>query len=367
MIKYPAQIDDSASLPATVDNNTPVQADVVNKLRNAILAVESELGVKPSGIYSTVRARLDAMDTLIGTFDFIKLKGDLGGTTSIPLVIGIQGNPISDQSPNLLDVLMWNGISWTPMSVGAAGITISGDLSGDTTTQQVVGLQSRPLDSAAPTIGQALIWDGTKWSPGNVSAGTVFTATLAGGGIVEVSQTIANPAFTATYTATPDLATLSDTDGNSQDVTATPTSFNSIYSFVKNTFGATVTFTLMATKDAVTESPTATLSWGQKAYWGVGPAGLVGNTFITTYSTGNATALTRSTTFSVTAGASDKIYFACRSGYGSGTAVFTVGGFEGGFTFVGTFSRTNTYGFIENYDLYESDNVGLGATTVTVS
>lgn len=60
--KYPGQLDDSSSLPASTDNVTPVKAEVVNRLRDAILAIEAELGIDPSREYGTVRARLDAMD-----------------------------------------------------------------------------------------------------------------------------------------------------------------------------------------------------------------------------------------------------------------------------------------------------------------
>ena len=61
--KYPAQLDDSITVPPSHDNVTPVKAEVVNRLRDAILAIESELGIDPSGTYGTVRARLDAMSS----------------------------------------------------------------------------------------------------------------------------------------------------------------------------------------------------------------------------------------------------------------------------------------------------------------
>lgn len=63
---YPDQIDTSNELPPTIDNVTPVKGEVVNRLRDAILAIESELGVDPSRTYGTVRARLDAMEDLLG-------------------------------------------------------------------------------------------------------------------------------------------------------------------------------------------------------------------------------------------------------------------------------------------------------------
>lgn len=64
--KYPNQIDDSSTLPIATDNVTPVKAEVVNRLRDAVLALESELGIDPSREFGTVRARLDAMQSGTG-------------------------------------------------------------------------------------------------------------------------------------------------------------------------------------------------------------------------------------------------------------------------------------------------------------
>lgn len=63
--KYPKSLDDNTSLPVSVDLVTPVKAEVVNRLRDALLAVESELGLDPSRLYATVRARLDALEARI--------------------------------------------------------------------------------------------------------------------------------------------------------------------------------------------------------------------------------------------------------------------------------------------------------------
>lgn len=63
---YPNAIDGSDQLPVVTDNVTPVKAEVVNRYRDAIIAIESELGIEPSGTYTTVRARLDALEGLIG-------------------------------------------------------------------------------------------------------------------------------------------------------------------------------------------------------------------------------------------------------------------------------------------------------------
>ena len=73
----------------------------------------------------------------------------------------------------------------------------------------------------------------------------------------------------------------------------------------------------------------------------------------------------RGITFTANAGAGQRIAYAIPSQYG--TPVFTVGGFEGGFSKVATISFTNASGYTENYDVWLSDNVALGSTTVKVS
>jgi hypothetical protein len=94
MVNYPSSLDNSASLPLAVDNSTPVSADVFNRLRNAIIAVENELGTNPKGIYGTVKNRLDTLEGLILSSGTFAAGGDLSGTGISQTVIGIQGNKV---------------------------------------------------------------------------------------------------------------------------------------------------------------------------------------------------------------------------------------------------------------------------------
>jgi len=126
MVNYPASIDDASSIPPAVDISDIIDTTFINKLRSAILAIEAELGVKPSGTYTTVRARLDSLEDLI--------------------------NAIST-----------SGGGGTP--VGPAG----GDLADNYPSPTVVKIQNRTIASTAPTTGQALVWDGSAWSPGTVA------------------------------------------------------------------------------------------------------------------------------------------------------------------------------------------------------
>lgn len=160
MTNYPAQIDNNVSLPRVQDNLTSVGGETVNRLRDAIIAIENELGAKPSGTFATVRARMDHIETLI-TQQVVTIAGDLGGTPSHPLVIGFQGRPVSSAAPSPSQVMAWNGIVWQPTS----NIQLAQDLGNTFALPFVTGLQGRPVSTQVPTSNQVLTWDGYIWKP----------------------------------------------------------------------------------------------------------------------------------------------------------------------------------------------------------
>jgi len=78
--------------------------------------------------------------------------------------------PVSSTAPSINDALVWNGTQWAPAGnvTGNAG----GDLSGTYPNPTVAKLQTRPVSSAAPATNNALVWNGSAWAPaatGNVS------------------------------------------------------------------------------------------------------------------------------------------------------------------------------------------------------
>jgi hypothetical protein len=108
--------------------------------------------------------------------------GDLGGTYPNPTVVGIQTLPVSSTPPAVNDALVWNGVTWSPVSnvSGAA----SGDLSGYYPNPDVAKIRNRPVSTVFPNVNDALVWDGTNWSPVPNVTGT------AGG---DLSGTYPNP------------------------------------------------------------------------------------------------------------------------------------------------------------------------------
>jgi hypothetical protein len=200
---YPIGIDTNIELPTVVDNLTPVKATTVNILRDAIIAIEAELGVKPSETYGTVLARLDAITAALGSIDAVQQSGTpLGGgpfntlnfsgtgvsvsngpagTAHITItgigtiaVVEQSGVPLSGAPFNTLNfsgsgVSVSNGpagVADIVITGGGGGGTFGGDLATNTpTTQTVIGLQNRPVASTAPSVGQELTWNGTHWAP----------------------------------------------------------------------------------------------------------------------------------------------------------------------------------------------------------
>lgn len=192
-----------------------------------------------------------------------------------------------------------------------------------------------------------------------------FACSLFGGGLLDLGATLPTPSFTASYVRTPAAAVLTDNAGSpAKSVISTPSLFTSNGSFVHATFGNSVVFTLTADEGGPNGTATAMYIWVNRAFAGVAASGQTGASFI--LSLPGHLQSGKPDSFTVNPSSSQKIYYATRSAFG--LCKFTVGGFTGGFarTQQGV-SVTNSNGATENFDLYESDNVGLGATTVGVS
>jgi hypothetical protein len=108
-----------------------------------------------------------------------------------------------------------------------------------------------------------------------------------------------------------------------------------------------------------------TLTFVNNVYYGVNTSTSANITTILAGSSSTVLSNSKARTFTVNAGTNEYIYYSYPSRLG--TATFTVGGFEGGFSLISTESHTNSLGFNENYYVYRSDNKSLGSTTVVVS
>ena len=122
--------------------------------------------------------------------------------------------------------------------------------------------------------------------------------------------------------------------------------------------------TLRGTDDHGREaSREVSINWYNGVYTGARASGSIDSAFVLGLS--KSLQGGRAKTFSVNAGAGEYIWYCCPVSYG--TPNFNVGGFDGGFSKVKTFDFTNASGYTEAYQVWRSDNAGLGVTTVKVS
>lgn len=125
------------------------------------------------------------------------------------------------------------------------------------------------------------------------------------------------------------------------------------------------TFSLVVTDErGASDSETTSITFLNGVYYGVLESGAtIDNAAIQALT--KKLQASRGITFTVDAGATQQIIYAIPTRYG--TPNFNVGGFDGGFTKANTFAFTNGSGYTESYDVWLSENVGLGSTTVKVS
>lgn len=128
---------------------------------------------------------------------------------------------------------------------------------------------------------------------------------------------------------------------------------------------ANKTFTLTATdSDGSVKTATASIKFYNGVYYGVSSSTNYNSALISSLT--KVLSDTKERNITVDAKKEDEyIYYCIPSRLGVPT--FNVGGFDGGFEKMATIPFTNSNGYTEDYDIYRSDNPGLGATTVRIS
>ena len=172
---------------------------------------------------------------------------------------------------------------------------------------------------------------------------------------VEMGSTVDTVVLNWNYNKTPEELTL---DGQGIDASLKTKTIES--AGIK----ANKTYTLKAVDERDAEATrTTAITFLNGVYWGVGAdQSYFDSAFILGLTKGLQSSKVK--TFTVNAGASQHIYYAIPTRYG--TPAFKVGGFEGGFAKAATIDFTNASGYMESYDIWKSDNAGLGNTTVEV-
>lgn len=382
-ILYPASIDNNTSLPNVIDTITVINAEVINRLKTAIIAVETELGVKPSSVYGTVRNRLDFLETVVtghpgGTIFF----GDLTGTFTGQEVIGFYGRPLNNTVPTIGQAYVWDGYAWTPGTAGGNSFTAGQDLSGTSSSQIVIGLYNNPLANTTPTQSAVPVWDTgpAKYDIRPLTQDDILAGfsiiSFVGSVLVETGATVTNPSFTASYSSLPNSAQITNTDNiNSPLTLITPFTNGTVTGSFHHTSASSTVFTLTAVSTS-TKTATQSISWQSRSFGGVGTAGATsatasGSTAVLVGGTGTLSneglhSSDVGQTYGPFLPTSQKIYLLLPH-TGSPHTFHD----QNGFVFVMTggsptvFSFTNQNGAVISMDLYESLN--LLSTTFTIS
>lgn len=127
-------------------------------------------------------------------------------------------------------------------------------------------------------------------------------------------------------------------------------------------FTSNKNFTLVANDGKKEYNKSVNVTFSNGRYWGVSSSNVYDSNFIK--SLNKELNESRVKTFTVNCGEGQYVFYCFPSK--AGTPTFTVGGFKGGFIKVDTIAFENNLGFIENYDIWKSENSNLGSITVVV-
>ena len=187
---YPTELDDTSSIPKATDDVTEITAVVANRLRDAVIAIETELGTDPSREFGTVRARLDDLRSVINTI-LAELGTNPSGTFDTVVArlddINAQLNNINFASQIIIPLISGTQEenSSTPVAKGAVNLNLTDAGYPNITLTLVVILQTTDTSYAASfqlrnvTEGVTVSHDAISTTE---SEATLFKIEISGGG-----------------------------------------------------------------------------------------------------------------------------------------------------------------------------------------
>lgn len=243
--------------------------------------------------------------------------------------------------------------------------------------------------TTAPTADKVLKWNGSTWVPGSLTNTTEFqflvtSFTVSPSALQEIGSGVWKAAgalsFTAAYqnnsgmtaasiqisgtgvTAWTSALSLSSpyTSGTSSQDTYYPTPGSGSY--------RSITFTITATRGSETPTRTATVSFGNRRFWGISTtASSYTEAIVEGLSNTELTTTRVKTSFTATATSGNYVIYATPSLLGTATFVDNTTGFAFSMTAPESVTVTNASGYSETYYVYRSTYSGLGAVDVKVS
>jgi hypothetical protein len=162
-----ADLANNAVTSANIQDGTLVTADIASGGVSQVLTTNS------SGVVSWV-----PQSTFAGTdSQNISIAGNVltisGGNTVNLNTTGQVSGPINNLvvTPGTADQVMVTNAGGTASQWATPG----GDVTGSVTSSTVGKIQNRAVSTAAPAVGDALVWNGTTWTPTSVAGGSPTT------------------------------------------------------------------------------------------------------------------------------------------------------------------------------------------------
>lgn len=158
---FPVAIDGETQLPTLIDGISEIKASDINGLRSAILNIEYELGVNPSGDFDSVAERLDAL----GLDDVITGDGE-GENNSVARFYGSTGTEIRDSLvfiDDLGNITLPALATFDGRDVSVDGTNLDSHIADLANPHQtsVSNLSDVSLDS--PALNDLLVYDSGEW------------------------------------------------------------------------------------------------------------------------------------------------------------------------------------------------------------
>lgn len=212
MTNYPNGQDNNITLPGVSGSSDEDIA--INALRSATFAIEKELGITPSGVYSDVRARFDILEARINNPVSPTILSDgfvnsplyiVNSFTPVTLSITVGSGAPTDSRVDGSLYMRTDGYVEEGLYSRRGGVwkqvttdpfVAAGDLSGTYLSQTVVGIRGKSLNTSLASVtatqdGYHLTWNNTD---GYWEAQTGFIAggdlTALGGPFGRTSQTV---------------------------------------------------------------------------------------------------------------------------------------------------------------------------------
>ena len=167
-----------------------------------------------TGISGDSGVAVDGSGTItIGTSSSTAITiGRSGITATFPGTVTITGSTTTLQ--NLV-------VSGTCTGCGVGNFTAGGDLSGSSTAQKVIGLQGQPISSTTPLTNQVLTWNGTFWTPANVSTTGGISSI---NGLSNSTTSIVGAGNITVSTSSPNIITITGTGSGAITINSLATS-----------------------------------------------------------------------------------------------------------------------------------------------